>query len=205
VFYVDGLFRERFLWLARHSDAVVFADEEHGYATFDFKSELGVHIGIASAIDKAREWPASSPSPSHAFARVGHIGIVVRDIERAARTYTALFGVQPSRIRRLTPRFPKGMKAEKGAAVRFVQFRQPNIAVHLFEPSGDSPMREFVEKHGNAVYEIGFDVGRQFRGARSRLIGLGGEQILGGVGDRYAQIDLGPELGVVIGLTGSLR
>ena len=76
------------------------------------------------------------------------------------------------------------------------------VGLRHAEAVGGSPMREYLEEHGNAVYHIGFNAGRDLERSIRSLEHWGARRVLGCRGDSYAHMDLRQELGLVIGLTG---
>jgi methylmalonyl-CoA/ethylmalonyl-CoA epimerase len=79
---------------------------------------------------------------------VGHIGVLVRDLDQSAVLYQELFGA--------TLREVKVVK-EQGVRVGMLSFPQ-GPAIELLEPLPGSRMAAMLEKRGEGVQHISFDV-----------------------------------------------
>ena len=95
------------------------------------------------------------------------IALVGEDIEKAAKTWADLFGVpvppirddKPSRNPNLTYR---GQEAYYGLKFAVIDCRERGFVIELHEPDEHpSTFREFLDKHGNGVHHIGFEVGER--------------------------------------------
>ena len=95
------------------------------------------------------------------------IALVVEDIEKAAKTWADLFCVpvppirddKPSRNPNLTYR---GEEAYYGLKFAVIDCRERGFVIELHEPDEHpSTFREFLDKHGNGVHHIGFEVGER--------------------------------------------
>lgn len=95
------------------------------------------------------------------------IALVVEDIEKAAKAWADLFGVpvppirddKPSRNPNLTYR---GEEAYYGLKFAVIDCRERGFVIELHEPDEHpSTFREFLDKHGNGVHHIGFEVGER--------------------------------------------
>jgi len=134
---------------------------------------IGLLLGAAAVVwsdprPRATQGPPSSPVR---LPEISHIGFVVRDVDRAARTFGAVVGVLP------IPSQPEpgGMAHTKG-----VQLRLTNITIDLMEPtaargraSGDRLSRAdaFLEVHGPGIHHIGFASGNaRLEEQRRRLL-----------------------------------
>ena len=79
---------------------------------------------------------------------VGHIGILVRDLDQSARLYEELLGATLREVKVI---------AEQGVRVGMLSFQQgPDI--ELLEPLPDSRMAAALEKRGEGIQHISFDV-----------------------------------------------
>ena len=90
---------------------------------------------------------------------LGHIGIVVRDVEKAADFYTATLGIGPFHIFELT--VPAERTKEKAAAAKLklgmAQLGQ--ITFELIEVvEGETIHKEFLDAKGEGLHHLGFDV-----------------------------------------------
>ena len=93
------------------------------------------------------------------------IALVVHDIEKAAKKWAELFGVpvppirvdEPTHNKNLTYR---GKEAYYGLKFAVIDCRERGFVIELHEPDDNpSTFREFLDKHGNGVHHIGFEVG----------------------------------------------
>ncbi|MBO3809939.1 MAG: VOC family protein [Candidatus Brockarchaeota archaeon] len=139
------------------------------------------------------------------FRRVTQIGIVVRNIEKSVETWGKLLGVKASGIVETGPLEETGMKykgraAEGRAKLAFLQLE--NITIELIEPvGGPSTWRDFLEKHGEGVHHIAFNVENMEHAENSlREIGVEIEQEGFFTGGAYAYTDPESPLGIIIEL-----
>lgn len=139
------------------------------------------------------------------FRRVTQIGIVVRNIEKSVEAWEKLLGVKASGIVETGPLEETGMKykgraAEGRAKLAFLQLE--NITIELIEPvGGPSTWRDFLEKHGEGVHHIAFNVEDMER-AENSLIEIGVEIDQAGffTGGAYAYTNPESPLGIIIEL-----
>jgi len=134
-----------------------------------------------------------------------HIAFVVRDIEKSARTYADLFGVDVPKSsltdtqEKTNIRF-NGKPTAGRAKLAFL--RLDNITVELIEPvGGPSAWQEFLEKKGEGVHHIAFRVKGMDQDI-ARLERKGGKMIQRGdfTGGSYSYVDLTKQLGVIVEL-----
>jgi methylmalonyl-CoA/ethylmalonyl-CoA epimerase len=94
------------------------------------------------------------------FRRLHHICIVVKDLQRTVEFYESV-GVGPWR------EYPKDAPyvelevpdAEASAELRYKVADLENFQLQLCQPSGlDSPQRRFLDRNGDGVYHLGFEV-----------------------------------------------
>ncbi len=79
---------------------------------------------------------------------VGHIGILVRDLDQSTRLYQELFGATLHEVK---------LVEEQGVRVGMLTFPQGPL-IELLEPLPDSRMAAALEKRGEGVQHISFDV-----------------------------------------------
>lgn len=80
--------------------------------------------------------------------QVGHIGVLVKNLDEAAKIYQDFFGATLTEVK---------VVAEQGVKVGMLSFADgPNI--ELLEPLPDSRMAAALEKRGEGVQHISFDV-----------------------------------------------
>ncbi|REK54658.1 MAG: bleomycin resistance protein [Thermobacillus sp.] len=139
------------------------------------------------------------------------IGIVVDDIEAAARKYAELFGIPMPKISVPDPdapvtHTPDSYTLYRGeyvpARTKFANLQMGPVTVELLEPYDEpSPWNEFRQKHGQGVHFITFTVNgfeRHIEFVESKGLPLihKGEYGSG----RYSYFDSEDVLGVVLGL-----
>ncbi|RLD23491.1 MAG: methylmalonyl-CoA epimerase [Bacteroidetes bacterium] len=80
--------------------------------------------------------------------RIEHIGIAVGDLESAMQTFERLLG---------TPPYKKETVESEG--VKTVFFKVGEIKIELLEATkADSPIAKFIDKRGQGIHHIAFDV-----------------------------------------------
>lgn len=143
--------------------------------------------------------------PTLGTDRVMQIGLVVGDIERAARAWSTILGLPMPEIRTTDPGEVarteyKGQPTPARAKLAFFQMGQ--VSVELIEPiDGPSTWRDQLDAHGDSLHHIAFTVD----GMRERLDHLAGHDIpLVQRGEytrgRYAYVDATGQLGAVLEL-----
>ncbi len=136
---------------------------------------------------------------------VAQIGIVVADIEAAARAWAEVFGLPVPPIV-VTDPLEKAHTEHRGAPTpaqaKLAFFHFENVDIELIEPLGaPSTWREQLEQHGPSMHHIAFRI-QGMAQTRAALEEHGIRLIQRGeyTGGRYAYLDaLGP-LGVVLEL-----
>ena len=105
------------------------------------------------------------------------INIIVRDIETAAKKWAQLFGVEKPEIR---PMLLEGgdnytYRGEPvSCEILFAVIEMNGFVLELHQPlSGPSTFQEFLDKHGNGVHHIGFEVGEDRDAVIEHLNDLG--------------------------------
>jgi methylmalonyl-CoA/ethylmalonyl-CoA epimerase len=134
-----------------------------------------------------------------------HIAFVVRDIEKAARTYADLFGVDVPTASLTDPLEKTNIhfngKPTTGRA-KLAFLRLENITVELIEPvGGPSSWQEFLQKKGEGVHHIAFKV-KGMHEDIARLEQKGGKMVQRGdfTGGSYSYVDLTKQLGIIVEL-----
>lgn len=91
------------------------------------------------------------------------IALVVDDIEKAAETWASFFGVPKPEIRSSAASEKPSVTYRGKTAfygLKFAVIKTDNFVIELHEPDEhDSTFREFLDKHGNGVHHLGFEVG----------------------------------------------
>jgi catechol 2,3-dioxygenase-like lactoylglutathione lyase family enzyme len=94
------------------------------------------------------------------FPEVGHIGVVVRDIERVVRYYSSVFGIGPFEVYDFVP-FKAWIygKEAKPFKLKIAVADMGSVKLELIEViHGDPPHRAFLNTHGEGVQHIAFYV-----------------------------------------------
>ncbi len=100
------------------------------------------------------------PGKNKAFSKPHHICIVVRDIEKTKRYYESI-GIGPwVEYPPLVEYTRLNVMDEKGFfASRFIYTKIGDLQLQLVQPGeGKTIYREFLEKNGEGVFHIGFEV-----------------------------------------------
>lgn len=123
--------------------------------------------------------------------RVMQIGIVVRDIERSSKIWSKLLGVEvpkwtETEDESVTKMRYRGKPSSGRAKLAF--FTLENITIELIEPiGGPSTWKNFLDRHGEGVHHIAFDVDKIESGIEAlRKIGVDIEQKGNFTGGSYA-------------------
>lgn len=91
------------------------------------------------------------------------INIVVADIEKAAQKWADLLNIPVPEIRlnHLEGNEDYKYRAKPVSCdLKVCAFEMPGFVVELHQPAGgESSFQEFLDKHGNGVHHLGFEVG----------------------------------------------
>jgi methylmalonyl-CoA/ethylmalonyl-CoA epimerase len=82
------------------------------------------------------------------MTRLEHIGIAVKDLEAGNELYEKLLGTAP---------YKKEAVASEGVVTSFFQTGDSKIEL-LEATSADSPIAKFIEKRGEGIHHIAFEV-----------------------------------------------
>ena len=137
------------------------------------------------------------------------IAVVVWDIERAARRYADIFGLEvPSSIltapKEETNVRYRGQPTDARAKLAFLQMG-PQLNIELIEPvGGPSVWQEHLDSHGEGVHHIAFRV-ESMDEVLAYLDGEGVPAVQRGdfTGGQYAYVDSAADLGVMLELLAS--
>ncbi|MDN5316003.1 MAG: methylmalonyl-CoA/ethylmalonyl-CoA epimerase [Thermoanaerobacterium sp.] len=136
---------------------------------------------------------------------VTQIGIIVKDIEKVSQTYADFFGVEKPKWN-WTDGYEKSHAEFNGkpsdARAKLAFFDMGQLQIELIEPDENiSTWREFLDKHGEGVHHIAFqvkDMDEKIKALEKndmRLVQKGDYE-----GGRYAYIDTFSKLKVIIEL-----
>lgn len=80
--------------------------------------------------------------------KIEHLGIAVKDLEAATKTYEALFGKPPYQSEEV-----------ESEGVKTVFFRTGENKIELLGATReDSPIAKYIEKRGEGIHHVAFDV-----------------------------------------------
>ncbi len=136
---------------------------------------------------------------------VCQVGIIVRDIEKSARAYADLFGVEvPEWI--LTDAEEKAHTRYRGqptpAQAKLAFFQAGSVAIELIEPvGGPSTWQEHLDTKGEGVHHIAFQI--QGMDEQIAILGEKGMPLVQRgdyTGGCYAYVDGTPQLSLVLEL-----
>jgi catechol 2,3-dioxygenase-like lactoylglutathione lyase family enzyme len=142
-----------------------------------------------------------------AFRECIQIGVVVRDLDRAVRFLSEVFGFGPWRMvtyppqdRSDVPRTYRGQQAEFSHRIAFTSLGR--VELELVEPlEGDSLLSEFLERHGEGLQHIRFNV-PELEPVLAYLRRQGVEPLMTGAGLRpgttWAHLDTAGQAGFTI-------
>ena len=134
--------------------------------------------------------------------KVNQVGIVVRDMDRAIKNYEEILGVSfpkvviPDYFNRVYRGKPENFRMKIGLAM------MGELQIELIQPlEGKTIYAEFLEKWGQGIHHLGFDVkDLDERVAAFRGLGIGvlmnGER----VGGKFAYMDTEGTLGIMVEL-----
>ena len=133
------------------------------------------------------------------------VGVVVKDIEKAAANLVELFGLEMPEISLTDPVEKaetkyRGKSTEARAKLAFIDMG--SLQLELIEPvGGPSTWQEFLDKHGQGIHHVAL----QIKGMKEhiRLMEEKGMTLVQTgeyTGGRYAYIDAIPQLGMIIEL-----
>lgn len=121
-----------------------------------------------------------------------HLGFAVKDLDKSAKEFTDLFGVDLPQSRTMRdipwgPAFPG-----KIMHVKFVQFKALGVTIELLQGlDGESPWGDYIAQHGEGIHHIGVSV-QNPAATREMLFGRGGKQTQA-FGGNATYIDMNPK------------
>jgi len=132
---------------------------------------------------------------------LAHIAFAVRDVDKTSAAFGEVLGVKTSPGRAVrNVKFPPSYG---GATmnVKFTQFTANGLVFELLEPlDGPSPWKDFIDKHGEGVHHIGFNVADATE-ARTFLESEGGKWTQA-ASPTSAYIDMEPKLPITFEVFG---
>ena len=159
-------------------------------------------IGVIATVQQVRG-QGTAPLEGATFT---HIGIVVRDVAKAAQMFADVYGVTPPATARVYDNngrgiaFPPGVTGNKAAKGKLLQFDVGTVRIELIEPvDGPTAWSEHLEKYGPVVHHLAFRVKDVNTGIRA-LEAKGGKWVMGEGGNSFAYVDMKEQLGYTIEL-----
>ncbi|GHU05995.1 lactoylglutathione lyase [Spirochaetia bacterium] len=95
------------------------------------------------------------------------VAIMVKDIEKAAKEWCELFDLPMPEIRNNPPGKQdgvtyRGKEGNYGLKLAVITIPDRGFVIELHEATGgDSTFQEFIDKHGQGVHHLGFEVGEK--------------------------------------------
>jgi hypothetical protein len=145
-----------------------------------------------------------SPTPL-SDNRITQIGLVVENVEEAARAWSRLLGIEPPEIIITDPpdlSHTEYKRKSTPARAKIVFMKLGQVTLELIEPvGGPSTWRDQLDAHGPSLHHIAFEV----KGMAEEVAGLAdhGLPLLQRgdyEGGRYAYLDGQPHLGAIVEL-----
>lgn len=126
--------------------------------------------------------------------RIHHVDFVVEDLDQAVNRFTRVFG-----------RSPEPAESLEHRGVRLARFDLDGVWVILVQPvSPDSPVRAFLDSHGQGFFHMGFlvdDLSAEVERLQSEGIELESAEPRSGLDDwRLIDVALSETLGAMIQL-----
>jgi methylmalonyl-CoA/ethylmalonyl-CoA epimerase len=165
----------------------------------------GTMYGPETAATPISDYPEKGMVPHQ---RMLHIGIVVRDIEKARDHWAKFLGLDKTPNISIAAGHETNPTEYRGhpstAKAKLVFMTLDNLQVELIEPVGDEPShwREFLEKKGEGVHHVAFAVkgmGEQYL-EKYAEVGYATAQHGGWATGEYGYMDTMQALGVTVEL-----
>lgn len=119
---------------------------------------------------------------------VTHVGVVVRDVEKVSKAWADVFDVEVSPI-------------TDTAHTRVAKVHFNTMTVEIEQPkAGPSPWRDFLDKHGEGIHHLAFDVA-DIDDHVKLLESKGGTRVLGEPEGTHGMVDLMRGFGLYFELT----
>ncbi len=141
---------------------------------------------------------------------MAQVGIIVPDIEKAAKAYATLFGVEtPDIIQAENPEDnPTTYRGElTDASCLLAFFNLENIQLELIQPLGKpSTWNDFLEKTGGGIHHIAFWIkGMDGQLKKLKMKGIEEVQHGGWTGGQYSYVETPDDMGIIIELLENLN
>ncbi len=155
-------------------------------------------VPVGATVERGRQDGSRLRSPARmatpAFNEVVQVGLVVRDLEAAVRTYADEYGIGPWEIFDITPGIAEDMAIRgepREYAMRIALTMVGNVQLELIQPLDDkTPHAEFLATHGEGIHHLAVGV-EDYAEALERFRELGHGVVLSGryKGATYAYLD----------------
>ena len=118
-----------------------------------------------------------------------HVSLAVRDVDKTAKAVAALFGVPApeSRIFKDIP-FPPSY-GNKTMVGKVASVTANGLRIEIIQPMGPSPWKDFLDKHGEGVHHVGWNVSDYSQGIKF-LESQGGKWTQGSVPVNFGYVDM---------------
>lgn len=142
--------------------------------------------------------PASAQTvPAVGSAPLARIGVVVRDVNKAVKTYVDVFQLPSApAVSTVKVDLAKGSMKVKRATVQL-----PNVRIEIDQPQGnDGPAAAYLKQFGQGIYRVGYSTPDALAARVAALEQKGGKLVAGKATGTYAWVDMTPSLGTIIDL-----
>ena len=136
---------------------------------------------------------------------ITQVGIIVKDIEAKARTWSEILGLPMPEIR-MTDTVDIARTEYQGkpstARAKLAFFHLGQVDVELIEPIGEpSTWKDQLDQHGDSLHHIAFQI-KGMQDKLAYLVSKGVSLIQRGeyTGGRYAYVDASDQLGTIVEL-----
>jgi hypothetical protein len=152
-------------------------------------SALVLVLGLVTAAS------AQSSAAAIGSAPLTRIGVVVRDVEKAVKTYVDVFQL---------PAVPTISTVEIKLATGSMKVRRaivsvPNVKIEVDQPRGDNgPAAAYLKQFGQGIYRVGFSTSDEISARVAGLVAKGGTLVAGSGASAYAWVDMTPSIGTII-------
>lgn len=137
--------------------------------------------------------------------KMAQVGIIVPDIEKSARSYATLFGVETPEIIQAenpedNPTTYKGELTDASCLLAF--FNLENIQLELIQPvKKPSTWNDFLEETGGGIHHIAFWIkGMDGQLKKLKMMGIEEVQHGGWTGGQYSYVETPEDMGIIIEL-----
>lgn len=147
----------------------------------------------------------NNSEPLLGTTKLAQVGIIVKDIDKAAEKYASLFGVEKPGIIIAenpddNPTTYRGKLTEASCKLAF--FNLENVQLELIEPIGKpSTWNDFLEATGGGIHHIAFWI-KDMDGNLKKIKSIGIEEVQHGgwTGGQYSYVETPDEMGIVVEL-----